>query len=74
MKYIHILITGKTEDCSKVTALALVFDKCHELETASAIEYSVESSKEEIAAISYPDLENYSITFDWVGGRPNDRR
>ena len=71
MKKIHILI--KESNCDTNKAQALVFDQCNELISIDEIEYPVTHTVDEIAdELGVPS--NFSITLDWIGGRPNDRK
>lgn len=73
MKYIHILVTGKVEECRELRAIALVFNECNDLEISESIQYPIEFSKEDIKNLITPNTLDYSVVVDWVGGRPNDR-
>jgi hypothetical protein len=75
MKEITILQLGKTETLNKSF---VVITENEDVLFADTVNYSKASKKEEIVThlneISGVIIEDFSMSFGWVGGRPNDRR
>lgn len=68
----HIKIDIKTVDCDSVFAWATVYDCNYNEVSREEIDYPNGMGKLEIAEPLVND-EDFTIKFDWIGGRPNDR-
>lgn len=71
MKYIKLI--NISQNCDSITSHLLVFS-CDKLLRNESFTYPVTSTKEEIVMLIDSSYVDYSISFDWVGGRPNDRK
>jgi hypothetical protein len=71
MKHIKILILE--QNCKDIKAIQLTF-YCNELISQSDLTYPVKLTKEEIKNEIDNSITDFSMTVEWVGGRPNDRK
>lgn len=75
MKEIFITFLGRTDNMNK--AFALIVEN-EDILYKEVVNYHVESTKEEIRThleeVSGVIIEDFSMDFGWVGGRPNDRK
>ena len=71
MKYIKIHVTNI--NCDNTDAYYLVFDCDMNLVSSASIQYPTNSTKNDIKDIIDPNIVDFSLVSDHVGGRPNDR-
>lgn len=77
MRQIHILVTGiNAKDCNEVDAVAVEFNNCNAYQSTTSISYPKHLTKEEIYVQKLGGNVNdvYYVSFDHVGGRPNERQ